>query len=101
MRHNFHIVLLQPEIPGNTGNVGRTCVGFDIPLHLIGPLGFKLDDKEIRRAGLDYWPKLEIHQYKDWDEFKKSVGEERPFGAFFPPRESGRFARPNSKRKRF
>ena len=50
----MHIVLHQPEIPGNTGNIGRTCVAAGIPLHLIEPLGFHLDEKSIRRAGMDY-----------------------------------------------
>jgi len=61
---NLNIVLFQPEIPQNTGNIGRTCVLTDCKLHLIKPLGFSLEEKQLKRAGLDYWPylKLEIHE---------------------------------------
>ena len=61
-RMKMHIVLHQPEIPGNTGNIGRTCVAAGAPLHLIEPLGFCLDEKSIKRAGLDYWDKLKVHR---------------------------------------
>ena len=67
----MHIVLLEPKIPGNTGNIGRTCVATATPLHLIGPLGFRLDEKEIRRAGLDYWPRLQLRTYEDLEAFQK------------------------------
>ena len=53
---DFSIVLMRPEIPHNTGAIGRLCVGLGVPLHLIRPLGFHLDDKSVARAGLDYWP---------------------------------------------
>jgi tRNA(Leu) C34 or U34 (ribose-2'-O)-methylase TrmL len=56
----MNIVLLEPEIPANTGNIGRTCVATGTRLHLIKPLGFRLDEKEIRRAGLDYWKDLDL-----------------------------------------
>lgn len=61
---NLNIVLFEPEIPQNTGNIARTCVLTDSTLHLIKPLGFSLDEKQVKRAGLDYWPylKLEIHE---------------------------------------
>lgn len=62
-------MLYEPEIPWNTGNVGRTCVAAGAALHLVGPLGFKLEGKELRRAGLDYWPKLELHRHASWKEF--------------------------------
>ncbi|MCB4756759.1 MAG: tRNA (cytidine(34)-2'-O)-methyltransferase [Elusimicrobia bacterium] len=65
----INIVLIEPEIPQNTGNIGRTCVALGAPLILIGPLGFSLEGKDIRRAGLDYWEKLRVERYKDWDEF--------------------------------
>ena len=65
----MHIVLHQPEIPGNTGNIGRTCVAAGAPLHLIEPLGFCLDEKSIKRAGLDYWDKLKVHRYMNFEEF--------------------------------
>ena len=67
----MHIVLHQPEIPGNTGNIERTCVAAGIPLHLIEPLGFHLDEKSIRRAGMDYWPKLEVYRYMNFEEFRE------------------------------
>lgn len=66
----MHIVLHQPEIPGNTGNIGRTCVATGTPLHLIEPLGFRLDEKSIKRAGMDYWPLLEVHRYMNFEEFQ-------------------------------
>ena len=66
----MHIILHQPEIPGNTGNIGRTCVATGTPLHLIEPLGFRLDEKSIRRAGMDYWPLLEVHRYMNFEEFQ-------------------------------
>ena len=65
----MHIVLYQPEIPWNTGNIGRTCVAAGASLHLIKPLGFRVSGREIRRAGLDYWPKLEITVHDDFAAF--------------------------------
>lgn len=65
----MNIILHQPEIPGNTGNIGRTCVATGTPLHLIEPLGFRLDEKSIRRAGMDYWQYLEVRRYVNYEEF--------------------------------
>lgn len=65
----MNIVLLEPEMPANTGNIGRTCVATDTKLHLIEPLGFRLNDKLIKRAGLDYWDKLDITVYSDFQDF--------------------------------
>ena len=65
----MNIVLYEPEIPYNTGNIGRTCVATNTSLHLIKPLGFSLDQKEIKRAGLDYWPKLDLHVYENFQDF--------------------------------
>jgi len=65
----MNIVLLEPEIPANTGNIGRTCVATGSSLHLIGPLGFSLDEKHLRRAGMDYWKKLDLHLYDSYGEF--------------------------------
>ncbi|MBE5992206.1 MAG: tRNA (uridine(34)/cytosine(34)/5-carboxymethylaminomethyluridine(34)-2'-O)-methyltransferase TrmL [Paenibacillaceae bacterium] len=65
----MNIVLLEPEMPANTGNIGRTCVATDTRLHLIQPLGFKLNDKLIKRAGLDYWEKLDVTVYSDYQDF--------------------------------
>lgn len=65
----LNIVLLEPEIPANTGNIGRTCVAAGARLHLIEPLGFRLDEKQIKRAGLDYWDKLDVTIYANFTEF--------------------------------
>ena len=65
----FHIVLLAPEIPQNTGTIGRLCVCTGARLHLIKPLGFSLDEAHIRRAGLDYWQHLDLQVYENWEEF--------------------------------
>lgn len=65
----MHIVLHQPEIPANTGNIGRTCVATDTPLHLIEPLGFRLDEKAIKRAGMDYWEHLNVNTYINYKDF--------------------------------
>ena len=67
----MNIVLHQPEIPANTGNIGRTCVVTGSALHLIEPLGFHLDEKSIKRAGMDYWPKLNVTRYVDFNEFRE------------------------------
>lgn len=66
-----NIVLFEPEIPQNTGNIMRTCTVFDMKLHLIEPLGFSLDEKHLRRSGLDYIKDLDYTVYKNWDEFVK------------------------------
>ncbi len=66
----MHIVLHQPEIPANTGNIGRTCVATGTSLHLIEPLGFRLNEKEIKRAGMDYWEKLDVSRYMNFAEFR-------------------------------
>lgn len=68
-KNKLHIVLYQPEIHANTGNISRTCAVTGAELHLIHPLGFSIDDKHLRRAGLDYWDKLSIHQYENADAF--------------------------------
>ena len=65
----YNIVLLEPEIPQNTGNIGRICVGFNCHLHLIKPFGFELTDKNVKRAGLDYWPDLKWTTYESWSQF--------------------------------
>ncbi len=63
----LHVVLHEPEIPNNTGNIGRTCVALDCAMHLIHPLGFDLDEKACRRAGLDYWQRLDLHEHSSLD----------------------------------
>lgn len=65
----MNIILHEPEIPANTGNIGRTCAATGTSLHLIKPLGFSLDEKALRRAGLDYWSKLDVHVYENFSEF--------------------------------
>lgn len=67
----MHIILHQPEIPQNTGNIGRTCVATGTSLHLIEPLGFRLNEKEIKRAGMDYWEHLDVNRYMNFEEFKE------------------------------
>lgn len=75
----FAIVLMRPEIPHNTGAIGRLCVGLGVPLHLVRPLGFHLDDKSVARAGLDYWPYLDLHIHDTWDDFLKLCTPKRLF----------------------
>lgn len=65
----FNIVLFEPEIPANTGNIGRTCVATDTRLHLIEPLGFQLTEKQLKRAGMDYWKELDVTRYMDFTDF--------------------------------
>ncbi len=66
---SFNIVMVEPEIPQNTGNVARTCAVTGSRLHLVGPMGFEIDDKKLKRAGLDYWHTLDITMYQSIDEF--------------------------------
>ena len=73
----MNIVLLEPEMPANTGNIGRTCVATGSRLHLIEPLGFKLNEKAIKRAGLDYWDKLDVRVYSDYGEFLERCPDAR------------------------
>lgn len=70
----LNVVLVAPEIPANTGNIGRTCVVTGSRLHLVGPLGFSLDERSLRRAGLGYWESLDVVVYADWDEFVEKSG---------------------------
>lgn len=65
----LRVVLFQPQIPPNTGNVARTCAATDTELHLIEPLGFSIDDRQLRRAGLDYWPWVRLHRHADLETF--------------------------------
>jgi tRNA (cytidine/uridine-2'-O-)-methyltransferase len=65
----LHVVLVEPEIPQNTGNIARLCVAAGARLHLVGPLGFSIDGKEARRAGMDYWDRLDLMTWGSWEEF--------------------------------
>ena len=76
---SLNIVLFQPEIPQNTGNIARTCAATGCSLHLIRPLGFKIDDSKLKRAGLDYWDELDLNEYQSFDE----VMQRYPDGVFF------------------
>lgn len=66
---DLRIILYEPEIPANTGNIARLCAAANIPLHLIHPLGFKIDDRHLKRAGLDYWPEVALHEHRDFTAF--------------------------------
>jgi tRNA (cytidine/uridine-2'-O-)-methyltransferase len=77
----FRIVLLEPEIPQNTGNIGRTCVGTNCELHIIGPMSFEINDTQLKRAGLDYWPHLKYFYYNSYEEWYKTV--EDPSRVFY------------------
>ena len=74
MKPPLHLVLLRPEIPPNTGNIGRMCAITDCVLHLVHPLGFKIDDAKLRRAGMDYWHELDVRHHDDWEAFLASPG---------------------------
>ena len=76
---SLHVVLYQPEIPANTGNIGRTCLATDTTLHLIRPLGFSTDDKMLRRAGLDYWKHVDVHEHDSMDQ----LYEQYPNGVYY------------------
>ena len=70
----FNLVLVEPEIPANTGNIGRTCVVSGTHLHLVGPLGFSLDNKSLKRAGMAYWKSLNVSVYDNWNQFVEKNG---------------------------
>jgi tRNA (cytidine/uridine-2'-O-)-methyltransferase len=71
----IHVVLVHPEIHWNTGNAGRTCLAVGATLHLIEPLGFSLDEREVKRAGLDYWEHVDLRVWPDWDAFERALPE--------------------------
>ena len=76
---NLNIVLYQPEITQNTVNIARTCVLTNSTLHLIKPMGFKIDDKQVKRAGLDYWSELKLEVHESYEEFMEKYGDKRIF----------------------
>ena len=73
MTRDLHVVLVEPEIHWNTGNAGRTCLAAGAQLHLVAPLGFSLDDKNVRRAGLDYWPRVQPRLWDGWPQFEAAL----------------------------
>ena len=73
----FHVALVEPEIPPNTGNVARLCAATRTPLHVVGVTGFRLDDRAVRRAGLDYWPEVELHRHRDLEALKAALPDSR------------------------
>jgi tRNA (cytidine/uridine-2'-O-)-methyltransferase len=75
----FNVVLVEPEIPPNTGNVGRLCLATRSTLHLIGPLGFSLDDRQLKRAGLDYWDEVDVREWSSLDELQRANASSRFF----------------------
>ena len=75
----IHIVLYQPEIPHNTGAVGRLCLATGARLHLIKPLGFSLEDRYVKRSGLDYWADVDVHVWESWEELREAAGETARF----------------------
>ncbi len=77
----FNVVLIEPEIAANTGNIGRTCVGLKSRLHLVGQLGFSITDRRLKRAGLDYWPYLDFTHHSGWEEWWSLVQD--PSRVFF------------------
>lgn len=72
---DLHVVLVEPEIHWNTGNAGRTCLAAGARLHLVEPLGFSLDEREVRRAGLDYWPRVDLRVWPSWTEIEARLPE--------------------------
>jgi tRNA (cytidine/uridine-2'-O-)-methyltransferase len=75
----FNVVLVEPEIPPNTGNVGRLCLATRSTLHLVGPLGFSLDDRHLKRAGLDYWDEVDVEEWSSLDELQQANASARFF----------------------
>lgn len=69
----MHVALVEPEIPPNTGSIARLCAATETPLHLIGRLGFEIDDRHLRRAGLDYWPFVTVTQHTSWAAFREAI----------------------------
>ena len=78
----FNIVLFRPEIPANTGNIARLCGAAEIPLHLIHPLGFEVDDKHLKRAGLDYWHEVDVRHHADFESFLENMVQNRDLFVF-------------------
>ena len=73
----LNVALVEPEIPPNTGNIARLCAATNVPLHIVGVTGFRLDDRAVRRAGLDYWPYVELTRHSDFSDLEESLPEAR------------------------
>lgn len=79
MDPELHIALYEPEIPQNTGNIGRLCLGLGARLHVIHPIGFRMDEKAVRRAGLDYWQHVDLQEHENFDTFLRWAADRRIF----------------------
>jgi tRNA (cytidine/uridine-2'-O-)-methyltransferase len=73
----FRVALVEPEIPPNTGNIARLCAATRVPLHIVGATGFRLDDRAVRRAGLDYWPEVELYRHRDLNALTEALPQAR------------------------
>src|SRR5947199_8688758 len=73
----LHVALVEPEIPPNTGNIARLCAAVRVPLHIVGVTGFRLDDRAVKRAGLDYWPEVELHRHRDLETLSDKLSDAR------------------------
>src|SRR4030095_6680738 len=73
----LRVTLVEPEIPPNTGNIARLCAALNVPLHIVGVTGFRMDDKALRRAGLDYWPEVQLQRHHTLTDLQQAVGEAR------------------------
>src|SRR5687767_15683867 len=73
----YHVALYEPEIPPNTGNIARLCAATNTPLHIVGVTGFRMDDRKLKRAGLDYWDHVDLHRHVDLDGLYESLPESR------------------------
>jgi tRNA (cytidine/uridine-2'-O-)-methyltransferase len=88
LENRFHVVLIEPEIPPNTGNIGRLCLATQSTLHLVKPLGFSLDDRQLKRAGLDYWDEVDVELWESLDELQLAQASSMRY--FFLTTKSGR-----------
>lgn len=77
MPPKYHVALIRPDIAGNTGNIGRSCMALGCRLHLVHPLGYQITDANLKRAGMDYWPNLDLQEHANLDTWMKSVDENR------------------------
>src|SRR5450755_4012367 len=74
---SLRVALFEPEIPPNTGNIARLCAAVNAPLHIIGVTGFRMDERAVKRAGLDYWPEVNLHRHRDFDAFHNALPDSR------------------------